>query len=148
MDQLEILVKPLTKSELEVEAKAWMDLLRAKAKQIASARLGVKKTNEAITAENGEQTKAAIEAAQVRESKTPTKKRTAAEKEPGERNHSREPSRAIPRPARRTAARAVGEIADVAADKKDELLGAVTRTSGGKDRTGGPAGSRADFAGG
>ncbi len=120
VDQLEILVKPLTKSELEVEAKAWMDLLRAKAKQIASARLGVKKTNEAITAENGEEAQAAIEAAQSAKQDA-DQEATTAEKEP-----EKEPQP----PTGDTAAAETaggGEIADVAADKKGELLGAVTR---------------------
>ncbi|QDV46339.1 Small-conductance mechanosensitive channel [Stieleria neptunia] len=42
IDQLEIMVKPMTKSELEREADAWFALLRAKGGQIARARLGVK----------------------------------------------------------------------------------------------------------
>jgi len=48
IDQLEVVVKPLTKAELAVEAQAWFELLRNKAKQIAAARLAVKKTNEAL----------------------------------------------------------------------------------------------------
>ncbi|WP_339731479.1 mechanosensitive ion channel domain-containing protein [uncultured Gimesia sp.] len=49
LDQLKIMVRPLTKEELQGEAKAWFELLRNKARQIAAARLGVKKTNEAIS---------------------------------------------------------------------------------------------------
>ncbi len=52
LDQLKIMVKPLTKAELDVEAKAWFELLRNKAKQIAAIRLGVKKTDEAIDSSN------------------------------------------------------------------------------------------------
>lgn len=48
LDQLKIMVRPLTKTELEGEANAWFELLRNKARQIAAARLGVKKTNEAL----------------------------------------------------------------------------------------------------
>lgn len=50
LDDLRIMVKPLTKSELEVEADAWFQLLRSKAGQIAIARLGVRKTSEALDA--------------------------------------------------------------------------------------------------
>lgn len=49
LDQLKIMVRPLTKQELQVEADAWFKLLQNKARQIAAARLGVKKTNEAIS---------------------------------------------------------------------------------------------------
>lgn len=49
LDQLKIMVRPLTQQELQVEADAWFKLLRNKARQIAAARLGVKKTNEAIS---------------------------------------------------------------------------------------------------
>ena len=42
IDQLQIKVKPMTKSELQREADAWFALLRAKGGQIAEARLGVK----------------------------------------------------------------------------------------------------------
>lgn len=55
LDQLKIMVRPLTKDELEVEANAWFQLLRNKARQIAAARLGVKKTNEAITTTDEQQ---------------------------------------------------------------------------------------------
>lgn len=51
IDQLKTLVKPLTKSELETEASAWMDLLHAKAKEIAAAQFKVKETKEVIDAQ-------------------------------------------------------------------------------------------------
>lgn len=51
IDQLVIMVKPLTKAELQVEADAWFGLLREKAREIAAARLGVKKLNEVIKAD-------------------------------------------------------------------------------------------------
>lgn len=49
LSQLKIMVRPLTKQELQVEADAWFKLLRNKARQIAAARLGIKKTNEALS---------------------------------------------------------------------------------------------------
>lgn len=65
VDQLVIMIRPLTKSELEVEAKAWFDLLRAKSRQISAARLGVKKTNEAMSADNEQAAKASLEEAKA-----------------------------------------------------------------------------------
>lgn len=63
LDQLEILVKPLTKSELQGEADAWLELLRTKARRIAAVQMAIKKTNEAIQADNGETAVAAIKVA-------------------------------------------------------------------------------------
>ncbi|WP_436715567.1 mechanosensitive ion channel family protein [Roseiconus lacunae] len=48
VDKLQILVRPLTKGELQVEADAWFKLLRAKAAQVSAARLGAKKVTEAL----------------------------------------------------------------------------------------------------
>jgi len=42
VDQLAIMVTPLSKEELEVESKAWFELLRAKAGEIANAQLKAK----------------------------------------------------------------------------------------------------------
>lgn len=44
-DDLRIMVRPLSKTELEAEADAWFDLLRAKAKQIAAIRLAPRATD-------------------------------------------------------------------------------------------------------
>jgi len=55
LDQLKVMVRPLTKTELQVEANAWFELLRNKARQIAATRLGVKKTNEAIATGDNQQ---------------------------------------------------------------------------------------------
>lgn len=50
LDQLKIMVKPLTKQELEGEAETWFKLLVTKGKQISAVQRGVKKTNEAMAA--------------------------------------------------------------------------------------------------
>ncbi|QEG33608.1 mechanosensitive ion channel family protein [Bythopirellula goksoeyrii] len=63
LDQLEILVKPLTKGELVVESDAWFDLLRNKARHIAAVRLGVKKTNEALDTNDAQAAKTSVEVA-------------------------------------------------------------------------------------
>jgi small conductance mechanosensitive channel len=62
VEELKILVKPLTRKELEVEAAAWMKLLRAKAKQISAAQLAVKRTNQAMDAADGKDQNSAKEA--------------------------------------------------------------------------------------
>jgi small conductance mechanosensitive channel len=48
VDELSLLLKPLTASELEVEADAWMQLLRAKTFETSQAELAVKQKNKAI----------------------------------------------------------------------------------------------------
>jgi len=65
VDQLRILVRPLTQSELEAEADAWLELLRQKARQIAAVRLGVKMTNEAMSSEDSAQAEKAVRAAET-----------------------------------------------------------------------------------
>ncbi|MCC9602069.1 mechanosensitive ion channel [Stieleria sp. JC731] len=52
IDQLQIMARPLTKSELQVEADAWFKLLRAKAAQVAAVRLGAKKATAALSTNN------------------------------------------------------------------------------------------------
>ncbi|KAA5539069.1 mechanosensitive ion channel family protein [Roseiconus nitratireducens] len=83
-DQLEILVKPLTKSELQGEADAWLELLRKKAKQIAAAQLAVKKTNEAMDAGDGRAAEAAMKAADAVQKKAEAEAE-ATEKEMSEK---------------------------------------------------------------
>ncbi len=80
LDQLRVLVRPLTRSELEVEADAWFELLRQKAKEIAAVRLGVKKTNAALATDSVEQAKTAVESARSMEAKA-AETSAAAEKE-------------------------------------------------------------------
>ncbi|WP_152052415.1 mechanosensitive ion channel family protein [Tautonia marina] len=48
VDQLELLLQPLTKDELVVEADAWRDLLKQKVSQISSAEIAVKRQNEQV----------------------------------------------------------------------------------------------------
>lgn len=78
LDQLKIMVRPLTKQELQVEADAWFKLLRNKARQIAAARLGVKKTNEAISTDDDQQ---ALESLKKAESVQKTADKMAKETE-------------------------------------------------------------------
>ena len=47
LEHLELLVKPLTKEELVVEADAWRDLLKAQVQEIAELRIEVKDQGEA-----------------------------------------------------------------------------------------------------
>lgn len=52
LENLRVMVKPLTREELQVEADAWFELLKHKARQIAVVRLGVKQANQALTADD------------------------------------------------------------------------------------------------
>jgi len=61
LEDLRVMIKPLTKAELAVEADAWFELLRAKARQIAVTRIGVRKTSEAVTAGDEAEAEAALE---------------------------------------------------------------------------------------
>jgi small conductance mechanosensitive channel len=64
VDDLKLLIEPLTKAELEVEANGWFGLLRSKVKEISEAELAVRKKNREI-ATLKEVKKAAKEAASV-----------------------------------------------------------------------------------
>jgi small conductance mechanosensitive channel len=48
LDDLELLLAPMTKDELEVEAKGWLDLVRAKERDISAAELDVHRKNREI----------------------------------------------------------------------------------------------------
>jgi small conductance mechanosensitive channel len=48
LDELELMLRPLTREELLVEAEAWRALLKAKAEQIARAEIAVKRQNREI----------------------------------------------------------------------------------------------------
>ena len=60
IDELTLSLRPLTKAELDTEAKAWIDLLRAKAGEIADKEIDVKHTNAEIS--KAKEEKAAAEA--------------------------------------------------------------------------------------
>lgn len=79
-DQLLIMVKPLTKTELEGEAKAWFELLRSKARQISAVQLGVKKTNEAMGADDQQAAKENLKQAQAVKEKAEEEAKQAEEK--------------------------------------------------------------------
>jgi len=48
VDELKLLVKPLTLAELEVEAQAWQGLLQEKVRQISNQEIAIKRKNRAI----------------------------------------------------------------------------------------------------
>lgn len=45
VDELELLIKPLTKEELELESQAWLLLLKEKVKEISNAEITIKRKN-------------------------------------------------------------------------------------------------------
>lgn len=51
VDELRLLVKPLTLGELETEAGAWMELVKAKVKEISNAEIAIKRKNRQLDQE-------------------------------------------------------------------------------------------------
>jgi len=62
LDELTLLVKPLTADELKVEAEAWMELLKEKTRETSQAELAIKQKNKSI--EKAEDVQDAIEETQ------------------------------------------------------------------------------------
>jgi small conductance mechanosensitive channel len=48
VDELELMVEPLTADELVVEADAWLELLKAKVAEVSKAEIAIKRKNRAI----------------------------------------------------------------------------------------------------
>ncbi len=63
VDELELLVKPLELSELELEAGAWQSLLKNKVREISEAEIAIKRGNEVIS--KREEAARALEQAQM-----------------------------------------------------------------------------------
>lgn len=131
VEQLRVLVKPLTKAELEIESDAWFELLRRKAKQIAAAQLGVKKTNEALASKDSEEAQAVLDEAAAVEQKA-TQEAEQAEVElakKAKQNLGVEESGETPTPDNDVAAETPrdtnGNVAEVASEKKEDLLGSI-----------------------
>jgi small conductance mechanosensitive channel len=80
VDELALLLKPLTKDELLVEANAWQALLKAKAEEIARAEIAVKRQNREIEAAEDIQAKAE----EAKEQLQGVKEKAKAAKESGE----------------------------------------------------------------
>lgn len=64
LDNLKVMVKPLTQDELAIEADAWFELLKSKARQIAVVKLSVKKTSEALDADDQQTASKSLEEAE------------------------------------------------------------------------------------
>ena len=62
VDELQLMVKPLTVDELKVEAEAWMELLKEKTRQTTQAEIAIKQKNKRI--DQAEQVQEAIEETQ------------------------------------------------------------------------------------
>ncbi|MHC4108653.1 MAG: mechanosensitive ion channel family protein [Planctomycetota bacterium] len=90
-DHLELLLLPLTKSELELEAQAWMAVLRAKVKQISDAEIAVKFKRAEIeqaeeAAEAAREAKEAVEEADRAKAEAATDEAAAEEAEEAARD--------------------------------------------------------------
>ena len=117
LDQLKLRVKPLTKDEVKVEADAWFELLRSKAVQVSASQVGVKKTNEAMDAAEGDAT-TALKAVQEAEQVTQEAEAKAAETEAElTDNENRQGEKSSEEPVTNS-----GDVAEQAEGKKDQLL--------------------------
>ncbi|MHC4448380.1 MAG: mechanosensitive ion channel protein MscS, partial [Planctomycetota bacterium] len=90
-DHLELLLLPLTKAELELEAQAWMAVLRAKVKQISDAEIAVKFKRAEIeqaeeAAEAAREAKEAVEEADRAKAEAATDEAAAEEAEEAARD--------------------------------------------------------------
>lgn len=125
-DQLRIMVKPLTKQELEVEADTWFKLLVAKGKQISAVQRGVKKTNEAMAAGDEDAAKHLLEEAkkvkEIAEAKVEEEAKEITDASQAELGIEEEPEENEPGPEGEAAAQENPMDVDVAANTKDELL--------------------------
>ncbi|MEM8638883.1 MAG: mechanosensitive ion channel domain-containing protein [Cyanobacteria bacterium P01_G01_bin.54] len=84
VDQLELLVKPLTLEELQTEAAAWFLLLKSKVQEISTTEIAIKRENAVIQQE--QETAKAIEEAKTKLTEAEAALKTA---EPGTSEHEK-----------------------------------------------------------
>lgn len=103
LDELQLLVKPLTQEELETEAQAWLLLLQNKAQAISEAEIAIKRQNRQIQGqqdavkalEDARQALAEAEAAQAAASPGSEEYKTATEKVEASREDLRKAREAL-----------------------------------------------------
>ena len=121
VDQLRLLVKPLSMDETKVEVDAWFELLRAKALQVSASQVGVKKTNEAMDLAD-ESTDAAadaiVDAAEIKQQADDEAEDTESQLTEVDNQAGQETTTA----GQVETATDEEEIVEQATEKKDELL--------------------------
>ncbi|NER84084.1 MAG: small-conductance mechanosensitive channel, partial [Leptolyngbya sp. SIO1D8] len=119
VDQLELLVKPLTLEELQVEAAAWLLLLKDKVQEISQAEIAIKRQNLAI--ESQEEAASAVTEAEARLTEAEAKLEAATFGTPEHERASEELEAA--RQSLREAEQAVEEALEAGAElQEDEAL--------------------------
>ncbi|MBE7383124.1 MAG: mechanosensitive ion channel [Leptolyngbya sp. SIO1E4] len=122
VDQLELLVKPLTLEELQIEAAAWLLLLKDKVQEISQAEIAIKRQNLAI--ESQEAAASAVTEAEARLSEAEAKLEEASLGTPEHEQASEELEAA--RQSLREAEQAVEAALETGAElQEDEELQAV-----------------------
>jgi small conductance mechanosensitive channel len=121
VDELALLLKPLTREQLLVEANAWQALLEAKAEEIARAEIAVMRQNREIKAAEDIQQKAE----EAEEQLHAVKEKAKAAKESGDAAKVQETEAAAKeaQKKRQELSATVQEVADSA--RKDQMLGAT-----------------------
>ena len=122
VDQLELLVQPLTLEELQVEAAAWLLLLRDKVQEISQSEIAIKRQNQAIEAQ--EAAANAVAEAEVRFTEAEAELEAAAFGTPEHEQATED--LAVARQSLREAEQALEEALETrAALQEDEALQAV-----------------------
>lgn len=127
VDELALLIKPLTKQELLVEADAWQALLKEKAEEIAKAEIRVKRQNREI--KKAEEVQDAVEEAKDR--LKDVKRKAEEAKASGDMEKVQE-TEAAAREAQEKIQN-VSATVEEAADKAHEALGRVQDAVEGVD---------------
>lgn len=123
VDELELLLIPLTKSQLVVEADAWQGLVREKAEEIARAEIAVKRQNQEIAKaeEIQEQAEGAKEQLEEVQQKAEEAQETGDAEAAAEAEEAAEAAREQMEGVRQTA-----QEAQEAADRTAEVQGQMT----------------------
>ncbi|EGJ32504.1 MULTISPECIES: mechanosensitive ion channel domain-containing protein [Moorena] len=133
IEELELMLKPLTLDELEGEAKGWMFLLKTKVKELSDAEIAVKRKNREL-----EQSKEAVdaleEAKEALEEATETKEKIETEASPSgrvEANDAAEEAKEALEKAQKSVEEAVKEEEKTQQDKT--LQGAIDKAVEGTE---------------
>ncbi|MFQ5644368.1 MAG: mechanosensitive ion channel domain-containing protein [Thiogranum sp.] len=107
VDELELRIKPLTRSELVVEADGWLQLLQAKTKEISTAEIGVKYQREELA--KADEVREAIEDVE--------RAKQAVSKAPADEDAA-EKLKEVKEDARKTVAEARQAVAELSGDRE------------------------------
>ena len=127
VDELELLVKPLTADELFVEADAWLGLLKAKVAEISQAEIAVKRKDKAI-----KQTEVKESIDEAKEALTEIEKKEAKAQAEGTQEAAKDVTEAAKAASEavetvtETAEKAADDATETKSEEKDQMLDIAT----------------------